>query len=97
MSDDDAAARVDAEELRVAALVLQDHVVDLKVREKDAKAEEETLESSQTTGAGPHLAVQTGVQVRGQHLGHRRADLCPFRHRGFVGGRQEERNVVVHI
>lgn len=40
-SDDDAAARVDAEELRVPALILQDHIVDLKRKEKDAKVKEE--------------------------------------------------------
>ena len=43
-SDDDAAARVDAEELRVAALVPQDHVVDLRGKQTEAEEEEEEEE-----------------------------------------------------
>lgn len=40
-SDDDAAARVNVEELRISTLVLQDHIVDLKKEEREAEAEEE--------------------------------------------------------
>lgn len=45
-SDDDAAVRVDAEELRVPALVLQDHILDLRKKKKEAEVEEEEEEDN---------------------------------------------------
>lgn len=58
-SDDGAAVRVDAEELRVSALILQDDIVDLETKEEqDAQAEEEEEEFNKQS-----LQVRSGLTV----------------------------------